>query len=105
VAEISNGSDGRVVDVEPRGHEHAAVASDRSGGRGGEGPAGVGEGGRGGEAVGEELVGAAGVAEAVQPHHEAAARRPARRGLHPTIRDSGGGEEREAIGRLLWLMS
>ena len=46
------------------------VACDGGGGRGGEGPAGIAEGGRG-EVVGDELVGAAAVAQPVQPHHEA----------------------------------
>jgi len=69
------------------------VACDGGGGRGGEGPAGVAEGGRG-EVVGDELVGAAAVAQPVQPHHEATGPRGGRALLlHLSESELGDGDD------------
>lgn len=73
------------------------VACDGGGGRGGEGPAGVAEGGRG-EVVGDELVGAAAVAQPVQPHHEATGPRGGRAlVLHLSESELGDGDDDAAL--------
>lgn len=58
------------MDIEPRRHDKTIVAGYGGAGSGGKRPLGEAEL-RGGEEVADGLVGRAGVAQAVQPQHEA----------------------------------
>jgi len=70
IAVSSSNEEQAVARTEAGGVVKAQAPTVACDGGGGEGPAGVAEGGRG-EVVGDELVGAAAVAQPVQPHHEA----------------------------------